>query len=233
MARETCRPGRPTLWAQMLDLIFLTCFIFGALFTAASVLVGSAGLHGAHLPHAGGHGAAHVHQGGGAHSGGPGSSLRQDLTSFNFTGALAFITWFGAAGYVLLHTAGWVVVPAIVGALLAGVIGWVLIALFFHRIREGEREMDPADYRLVGTVGRLTAPVGADVLGEVLFTKGGTRRSEAARSLDGKPIARDTEVVITAFDRGIATVEPWAEFLATEGGRVVPEEAGPAEGRNV
>jgi hypothetical protein len=43
----------------------------------------------------------------------------------------------------------------------------------------------------------------------VVFTKGGVRRSEAARALTG-PVPRGTEVVITRYANGFATVEPWS-----------------------
>jgi hypothetical protein len=49
--------------------------------------------------------------------------------------------------------------------------------------------------------------------GEVVFSKAGLRRSEAARGLDGAAIPRGTEVVITQYADGFATVQPWSEYL--------------------
>ena len=74
--------------------------------------------------------------------------------------------------------------------------------------------MDPADYRLEGTVGQVTVSIPAGGTGEVVFSKAGARRSEAARALGGAAIPRGSEVVITTYADGFATVQPWAEFLA-------------------
>jgi hypothetical protein len=97
---------------------------------------------------------------------------------------------------------------------LAGGVGWYVVARFLGLVLAGERVMDPEDYRLVGTVGQLTVSIPAGGTGEVMFTKGGTRRSEAARALGGGPIQRGSEVVVTNYEDGFATVQPWGEFMA-------------------
>jgi hypothetical protein len=74
--------------------------------------------------------------------------------------------------------------------------------------------MDPAEYRLEGTVGKVSVAVPSGGTGEVQFEKGGTRRSEAARALGGVAIPRGAEVVITTYADGFATVQPWGDFLA-------------------
>jgi hypothetical protein len=63
-----------------------------------------------------------------------------------------------------------------------------------------------------GTIGRVSKAIPAGGTGEVVFTKGGVRRSEAARALAG-PIPRGTEVLITRYANGFATVEPWSVLL--------------------
>src|ERR1700687_5667809 len=57
-----------------MESIFLACFVFGALFTVASVVLGFAGHGAAHIGHSLGHlggngGAAHIGHGGAAHIG--------------------------------------------------------------------------------------------------------------------------------------------------------------------
>jgi membrane protein implicated in regulation of membrane protease activity len=132
------------------------------------------------------------------------------LSVSSLVGAL---TWFGAAGYLLLRL-GDLALPAVVlGALLAGGVGWYLIARFLGLVLSGEREMDPDDYRLEGTVGQVTVSIPAGGTGEVVFSKAGSRRSEAARALGGEPIPRGSEVVITTYADGFATVQPWGEFI--------------------
>ena len=95
-------------------------------------------------------------------------------------------------------------------------MGAYLIARFLRLVLAGERVMDPDDYRLEGTLGQVTVGIPAGGTGEVVFTKAGARRSEAARGINGASIPRGTEVVITRYDRGFATVQSWAEFVATD-----------------
>ena len=42
--------------------------------------------------------------------------------------------------------------------------------------------------------------------------EGGARRAAAARSDAGVAIARDVEVVVLRYERGIAYVRPWSEL---------------------
>jgi membrane protein implicated in regulation of membrane protease activity len=222
-----------------METIFLACFVFGALFTVASLVLGFAGGHGvAHIGHGAahvGHGAAHLGDGvahvghGMAHAGhgqlhtatnvghghgDPGNTAAL-LPLLNGSSVVGALTWFGAAGYLLLRLGDLALPAVIVGALLAGGIGWYLVARFLGLVLSGEREMDPSDYRLEGTVGNVTVGIPAGGTGEVVFAKAGTRRSEAARAMGGGPIPRGSEVVITSYADGFATVQPWGEFLAT------------------
>jgi membrane protein implicated in regulation of membrane protease activity len=210
-----------------METIFLAIFAFGALFTVVSAALGAAhsfghghGLHahhGAHAAHAGPH-AAHD-TGGQADVGG---WLRQ-LPLLNGSAAMGFLTWFGAAGYLLERLSDWAVPAVLLGALIGGSVGALLVARFLGLVLAGEREMDPADYRLEGTVGQVTISIPKGGTGEVVFSKVGARRSEAARSLGDQPIPRGTEVVITNYADGFATVQPWAEFIAArEGAAAAP-----------
>jgi membrane protein implicated in regulation of membrane protease activity len=201
-----------------METIFLGCFAFGALFTLVSVVLG-----------VGGHGAAHIGHGhGGGHIGHPHAESGDrfgSLPLLSVSSIVGALTWFGAAGYLLLRL-GDLALPAVVlGALLAGAVGWYLIARFLGLVLSGEREMDPADYRLEGTVGQVTVSIPAGGTGEVVFSKAGSRRSEAARAISGGPIPRGSEVVITTYVGGFATVQPWGEFMAAR------EKLAPAEKR--
>src|SRR4029453_4520939 len=50
---------------------------------------------------------------------------------------------------------------------------------------------------MVGVLGRLTQPIRAGGIGELVYTQGGTRRSCGARSADGAAIAKGPEAVVT------------------------------------
>jgi membrane protein implicated in regulation of membrane protease activity len=176
----------------------------------------AAGHAGADIAGHAGHGQASSDVAGQAHVGSAEPAILHAfhaLPLLNPSSALGFLTWFGAAGYLLVRYANWALWAVLLGALLAGAISGYLIARFLGLILAGEREMDPADYRLEGTLGRISVSVPAGGTGEVIFSKVGARRSEAARGLGGRPIARGTEVVITAYADGFAIVQPWDEFI--------------------
>lgn len=238
-----------------MEIVFLACFIFGALFTVTSVVLGFAGHelhelhlgHGAHAGHVGhsgpgvgasghgdltapgGHAPHQVGPGlpagdGAAHAGhhaGPaqgdadqGAGIHHGLPLLNASSILAFLTWFGAAGYLLTAFGGWPLWGAVPAAMVAGLAGASIIALFLAKVMAGESEMSPRDYRLEGTIARVSSGIPAGGVGEIVFTKAGACRGEAARNLSGRPLPRDTEVVILEYERGVATVQPWDELAA-------------------
>lgn len=244
-----------------METFFLMCFIFGAIFTAASFLLGfaSVGLghiggheigghvgrheighvghhevgHTGHLGHVGHHEVGHTghvqvhgqaqgHQAVARHAGAHHGN-DTGLPIFSLSSLLAFLTWFGAAGYLLMHVAGWNVVLAILVALVAGVAGATVIALVLAKIMAGERVMDPRDYELEGTIARVTIGIPAGGVGEIVFSMAGGRRSEAARGVDNQAIPRETEVVVVDYSKGVAAVETWDALVHGESRTENPE----------
>jgi membrane protein implicated in regulation of membrane protease activity len=191
---------------------FLACFAFGLLFTLLSLVMGSVHV-GGHFGHDLGHG--------------HGSDLAHgdQLPLFNLSALVGGLTWFGAAGYLLTRLGDWALPVAILGALAVGVLGWYLVARFVGLVLKGEVEMDPDDYRLEGTVGQVSVGIPPGGTGEIIFPKAGSTRSEAARaSAATQPIPRGTEVVITRYADGFATVQPWGEFMAERDSLTAPLE---------
>jgi hypothetical protein len=72
--------------------------------------------------------------------------------------------------------------------------------------------MDPADYEMVGVLGRLCVSIREGGTGEILYSQAGTRRVCGARSEDGKAMAKGTEVMVTRYEKGIAYVRLWSEM---------------------
>jgi hypothetical protein len=221
---------------EWLSTFFLGAFLFGLVFSLASLLLGFGqhslhfGAHGQGGLHFGAHGHGGLHLGGGVPdvdgldgSGAPrlvsfGSAQAASAASpWSITGLMAFIAWFGGVGYLALtewQLAAWI---SLLGAGLAGLAGWWLLYLFSSRVlSRGEHVMDPADYQMEGTVARVTVPIAAGRIGEIQYAKGGVRRSDGARSLDGSAIPRSAEVVVVRYERGIAYVQPWREFVDGE-----------------
>ena len=186
--------------------LFLGCFAFGLIFTVASFVLGALGGHNVHLPQLFGH-----H--GGAGTGGHGPGAGQSLSPFNLSTIAAFVTWFGAAGWLLNRYSSFTAVTIMIAATASGIAGGGIVFVTLSRlILRRLTVMKPEDYREAGTIGRLTSPIREGGTGEVVYTLGGTSRVDGARTLDGRPLERGTEVIIHRVERGIAYVEPWQEF---------------------
>jgi membrane protein implicated in regulation of membrane protease activity len=224
-----------------LAAFFLVCFFVGLLFTIGSFLLGlghdAAGAHGGdaggdaghlhlgdHHIHLGGHGhagAAGDQAGAGEHaapqSGGRGQWQQGGPSFFNLSTAMAFLTWFGGAGFILrVYYGAWLLV-ALAAASLAGLVGGALVFLFLSRVLyASQRILDPRDYFLPGTLARVTSAIRAGGIGEIVYTKGDTRQVAGARSVDGSAIERGVEVVIMRYERGLAYVQRWDELMQTE-----------------
>ena len=76
--------------------------------------------------------------------------------------------------------------------------------------------MDPADYEMVGVLGRTSMPIREGGTGEIIYSQAGTRRTCGARSEPGTPIAKGAEVVVTRYEKGIAYVRLWSEISGEE-----------------
>lgn len=201
-----------------MESFFLGCFAFGALFTLISALFGGLGeaAHAGHLGEAGhaGHTGELVPAG---HHGGVGEWL---MGFFSLSALVAFLTWFGAAGYLLLKYAAWTLMLTLPVAAVAGIGGGGIIVSVLRWIRRGDRPMRAEDYRLEGTVARVSVSIPENGVGEIVFSLAGTRRNEAARALEGTAIAGGEEVVVTHYDRGVAIVQPVRALLESDADRL-------------
>jgi hypothetical protein len=66
---------------------------------------------------------------------------------------------------------------------------------------------------MVGVLGKLSIGIRSGGTGELIYAQQGTRRVAGARSEDGQPIARGSEVMVTRYEKGIAYVRPWEDPL--------------------
>jgi membrane-bound ClpP family serine protease len=184
-------------WPQ----IFLGCFVIGFVLSVLSFAFGVVDMHvqfpwETHVP------VGHVNAGP-VHGIGP----------INFATIMAFLAWFGGAGYLLTAQFRWLTVPALVAAVPVGLTGSSIVFFLMAKVLWSPREnMQLVDYHMVGVLGRLTQPIREGGTGELVYTQGGTRKSCGARSADGHAIEKGAEVVVTAYERGIATVRRWSEL---------------------
>ena len=214
--------------------MFLIVFLFGVVFTVVSLLLGVGHAGGGHVGgHVGGHtihfdlpghhadfdihlggeqGAAHGNGHGAAHApahGGHVDGLHDGPGFLNMPTIMAFITWFGGAGYVFTRTLGLGAVFAVPMALLSGLTGGSIMFVLLSRLLWPmmSKPMNRSDYHLPGTSARVVSPIRAGGVGEIVYSKGGSRFTAGARSVDEQPVARGEEVVILRYERGIAYVQ--------------------------
>lgn len=135
----------------------------------------------------------------------------------NLSTIMAFLTWFGGVGFMLRTYYGALFFPALAAASLAGLVGAALVFVFLSRVLFASQHiLNPADYRLPGTLARVTSTIRPGGTGEIVYTKGDTRQVAGARSVDGRGIGRDREVVIMRYEQGLAYVQPWDELVHGE-----------------
>jgi membrane protein implicated in regulation of membrane protease activity len=194
---------------------FLFCTFFGLFFTLISFLLGAGHLgHLGHIGH-GGH-VGHVGHVGGHDSGG--SHSDSTVSPLNLSTIMIFVTWFGAAGYILhRYTSLWGVLVVIVATAI-GLAGGGLMYIFLTRFlaRASTPALQERDFELGGHTATVTSTIYQGGLGEITYILHGYRRAQSARSLNGQPIQRGTEVVILQYEKGVAYVQPVEEILKQE-----------------
>jgi len=209
--------------------VFLYLFYVGAGLTLVSVVLGMVDLGGGdgaggdlsaghdfgghdlggHGP--GGHGPG-GHDLGGHDAGAHASSMKLGAISpVNFQTIVAALTGFGGVGYLTIaYGAAGFLLP-----LLAALTGGMTVAWLVYRfqsfLKRNERILGPTSY--VGLVGKLTVPIREGGTGEVVYTQQESRMVSSARSVDGKPIPKGEEVVILRYEKGVAYVQLWREFM--------------------
>ncbi|MBA2680723.1 MAG: hypothetical protein H0U76_20300 [Ktedonobacteraceae bacterium] len=188
----------------------------------------TAGHAPAHAPgHApGGHGTgSHGHNAQGTHNGHSAQNAQASVSPLsmlfsyvNVSTIVLFLIGFGLFGYVFHNTVHVVTQLALLLAIVGGIVlamGLVLLlARIFGESDEGATS-DVSDRS--GMLGKVNMAIPENGLGEVIYVSpGGLRKSVPARSVDGRRLERDQEVVVVNYQRGVAEVETWDHFLNEE-----------------
>jgi hypothetical protein len=203
---------------------YLICFAIGFCFSFFSFLFsGSRFNHGhgvahlpmahgpvAHAPSVAGH-APVAPTGDAAHA--PQTDHGTSVSPFNPPSIAAFLAWFGGTGYLLTRFSAVWVGLALLLSVVSGLVGGAIIFFFLTKVLISDEEcLDPADFEMVGVLGKLSVPIRLGGTGELIYSQMGTRRVCGARSEDGSLIAKGTEVVVTRYEKGIAYVRLWSEM---------------------
>jgi len=218
---------------------YLICFAVGFCFSFFSWLFGTSRMGSLHLPHFHGHGVGHLPAAHGpvAHgsvghapaAGGhtsaassPGAEQPSgahpahyvaNISPLNPPVIAAFLAWFGGTGYLLTRFSALWVGTGLLLSVGGGLVGGGIIFLFLSKVLMSDQEfLDPADFEMVGVLGKLSVPIREGGTGELIYSQMGTRRVCGARSEDGSVFAKGAEVVVTRYDKGIAYVRLWSEM---------------------
>jgi hypothetical protein len=210
---------------------YLICFAIGFCFSFFSFVFGSSRFGKLHLPHFHGHGVGHlpaVHgpvthgpvagqgaaHGPATHAQGTTHAARgASVSPLNPPSLAAFLAWFGGTGYLLNRFSAMWVGLALLLAVIAGLVGGAIIFFFLTKVLMSDQEfLDPADFEMVGVLGKLSVPIREGGTGELIYSQMGTRRVCGARSDDGSALVKGAEVVVTRYERGIAYVQLWSEL---------------------
>jgi hypothetical protein len=216
------------------ELFYLICFVVGFAFTALSFLTGTLHFH-FHFPHGhfhfgggaghgGGHGGGHgaAHHGGGAAKGGQ-ASHGGHFPFFNPMSIAVFLAWFGGTGYLLVHLRHIWALAGLGLASLAGLAGAGIVFLFVAKfLMARDFTLDPADFDMIGVLGRVSNTIRSGGTGEIIFEQLGARKACPARGDSGEEVQRDEEVVVTRYEHGVAYVRRWNELAEKAG--LLPEE---------
>jgi len=205
--------------------IFLFTFLFGLVFTVVSLFLGAGhmgGLDAGHdggldLGHDAGLDAGHAdlghadvgHADGGGHIG---------PSVLNLPTIMAFLTWFGGAGYIFTKSLGVGALLSVPMAVISGVAGGAIMFVLLTRLLWPmmSKPMSKAEYSLPGTPARVVSSIRAEGVGEIVYRKAGSRFTAGAKAVDGQAVPKGSEVVIIKYERGLAYVQPVDELLNGE-----------------
>jgi membrane protein implicated in regulation of membrane protease activity len=183
------------------EKVYLVSFLVGFLLSAVSFLAGAL-----HMPH--GHFHGHTH---GLGKIGVKGAGRASVSFFNLGTGAAFLAWFGGTGYLLERYSDIWIYLGLFLAIVSGLAGATLVFWFLLKLAKHDQPLDPADYEMVGVLARVASPIRPGGTGEILFTRDGARKATPARAESGDAFSRDTEVIVTRFEKGIAFVRRWED----------------------
>jgi membrane protein implicated in regulation of membrane protease activity len=123
--------------------------------------------------------------------------------------AAVYLAWFGGVGYLLTRHSGLAFWLDLTIAVAVGLTGAWILAGFLRFLQSRDQPLDPADYEMVGVLGRVSSTIRPEGVGEMIYARDGVRVPVAVRSDNGHQILRGEEVVVTRYEKGIAFVRTW------------------------
>ena len=141
------------------------------------------------------------------------------MSFVNPTSIMLFLLGFGFFGYLFHNTVHFVAALTLILAGTGGIAIAVLLLIMLSRLfgdSEGATVQDVSDR--TGLLGKVSITIQENSIGEIIYVSpGGMRKSIPARSIDGRRLERDQEVVVVNYQHGIAEVDTWDHFISEEG----------------
>jgi len=220
-----------------LSLLFIACFLTGLVFFIVTALLGNLG-HG--MTHNAAHHSGVVHTASthavshvSAHTSGQTASShgtsqnhvstqgqhQSSLTFINPTSVMLFLLGFGFFGYFFHTTIHAVAAMTLILAGIGGIAVAGLLLILLSRLFSGSEESSVQDVSdRTGLLGKVSITIQENNIGEIIYVSpGGMRKSIPARSIDGRRLERDQEVVVVNYEHGIAEVDTWDHFIHEDG----------------
>ena len=202
---------------------YFVCFLAGLMLSVVTLLGGMGHFGGhvhthLHLPHGHLAQATHLtHGAAGIAKGAARATARGgSVPWWNAFSLMIFLCWFGAAGYLLTRYGSFVAGLVLVLAAICGMAGGAIVFLFLTKVlMPHDRELTADETDVVGAVGRVTSAIRAGGTGEMVYEQLGQIKSAPARAEDGEAIARQEEVFVVRYEKGIAYVRRWDEEVGS------------------
>jgi hypothetical protein len=219
-----------------LSLLFIACFLTGFVFFIVTALLGNLG-HGMthNVAHHGGvvhttstHAVSNAAHTSGHTAGSHGTSHthastqgqhQSPLVFINPTSVMLFLLGFGFFGYFFHTTIHSVAALTLILAVIGGFAIAALLLIILSRLFSGSEESSVQDVSdRTGLLGKVSITIQENNIGEIIYVSpGGMRKSIPARSIDGRRLERDQEVVVVNYQHGIAEVDTWEHFIHEDG----------------
>ena len=141
-----------------------------------------------------------------------GDEIKRPLAGVNLPVFGMALIAFGAVGYLLSRYSALGLPTRLIIAALSGALAYGGMTLLLAKWALRAPLEDPHELQelIQGHIATVVEAVGASTAGRIEYTLNGHHHSVSAVSLDGRPIAVGTEVVIDRQEGDVAHVEPWA-----------------------
>ena len=119
------------------------------------------------------------------------------MTPLNPVVVSIFLVAFGGTGLATMQLLNWKLASLAVAAPSAFVLAAITFAIFEKLFSVTQGSSEPAQQEIVGKHAEVITPIPADGLGEIAYTRRGSRFTAAARSESGAAVAKNACVTVT------------------------------------